>query len=99
MTFNAIECTIQFCNIIFIRVHIGHTTTTIDIVDVHTITVDNQQDALIVCHRTSISATVEVTDRTVLQVPRRTDGHWRLVVAAKDTGKVEGIAGQITLEG
>ena len=66
MTFNAIECTIQFWHIIFIRVHIGHTTTTIDVVDVHTITVDNQQDTLFVCHRASISATVEITDCTVL---------------------------------
>ena len=85
-----------------VRIHIGHTAAAKNIVDHQILGHDRlylQQDTVRTGHGALVTAAVEVTDNTFLQIPYWTDGHRCLVVAAKDTGKVEGKACQIALEG
>ena len=85
---------------IHLRTDIGHTAAAIEIVDDNPgVFLDIQEQTLRTGHLTLVTTAVEVTDDAVLQVPYRADGHFSLVVAAKDTGEVEGITGEVALEG
>ena len=58
-----------------------------------------QQQTFFANHVALVTATVEVTDDTPLQVPLWPDRHLRSVVAAVHTGVVEFIAGEVALKG
>ena len=83
--------------IIIQRTYIGLTTTTIDILDGHSLAFNLHKQTFRTGHTSFVTTTIEVADDTLLQVPLRTDGHVGLIVATKDTGKVEGITGQVAL--
>ena len=83
-----------------LRTDIGHTAAAIEIVDNDLgLFLDIQEQALRTGHRTLVTTAIEVTDDTILQIPYRADFHFSLVVAAKDTGEVESITGEVALEG
>ena len=74
--------------------HVSHTATTIDIVNhqrinIGYIRVNLQQQTLWTGHLAAVTTTIEVTDLTALQVPRRTDMHLCLVVTTKQTAYLE----------
>ena len=82
------------------RTDIGHTATTIQILNNNIRGALNiQEQAFRTGHCTLITAAVEVTDNAVFQVPCRTNVHLGLVVTSKDAGEVKGITGEIALEG
>ena len=83
-----------------IRVHIGYTASAKYILNLQGIglnRIDRQENTTFIGHCTLVTTAVDVTYSTCLQVPFRTDGHRGLVIATKHTGKIECIAGQVTL--
>ena len=73
------------------RFHVCLSTTAKNVIDCHAHTFNLQQQTFWAGHTTLITTTIEVTNRTSLQIPSRTDSHICLVVTTKEATNLEGI--------
>ena len=71
-------------------INIRHTATAKDIVRLHAVGSDGQENTLGMGHCTLVTATIDVSHLTNLQVPLRTDGHGCLVVTTEQTTHLVG---------
>ena len=78
------------CGIVVVieRLHVSFTTTAIDVIDHHSCTFNLHKQTFRTGHTSLVTATIEVADPTLLQVPSGTDSHIRLVVSAKETSNL-----------
>ena len=81
------------------RTHIRLATTAIDVINLHSLAFDLQEQTLWSGHTSLIATTIEVADLTFLQIPSRTDGHISLVITAKQTSYLESITAGIRESG
>ena len=71
------------------RTHICLTTTTEDVINHHSLAFNLHKKTFLTGHTPLITTTIEVTNRTSLQIPTRTDSHICLVVATEKTSNLE----------
>ena len=78
---------------VLLGIYVGHTAAAIEVIhDEGGCRGDLQQQTVGARHGTLVTAAVEVTDLTTLQVPGGTDGHLGQVVAAEEAANLEGTA-------
>ena len=80
-----------FVVVVIQRFHVCLSTTAKNVIDCHAHTFNLQQQTFWAGHTTLITTTIEVTNRTSLQIPSGTDSHISLVVATKEATNLEGI--------
>ena len=66
-----------------VGVHISHTATAIDVVNLHVWRSQCQMNTRLAGHGTLVTAAINIPDLAAFQSPNRTDGHLGLVVATK----------------
>ena len=75
-----------------VRINIGHTASAIDIVHLHAFRFYSNVNAVWMSHCTLVTTTIKISNLAAFQVPGRTDGHLCLIVTAKHTANLVGIA-------